>query len=217
MSSGKVLWASELCIDCDACIKTCTHHATPKTQEMSAEEVFQLVSSYQPFIRGVTVSGGECSLWPEFVRELFELCHEAGLTTLMDSNGMADFSSMPELMDACDGVMLDVKAWDKQLHQQLTGVSNEQVKANLVWLQHAHKLEELRVVVVEGWNDPETIIEQSAAALKDSCATARIKLIRFRNFGVRGVLEHASSPSDERMDELARLARGCGFGEVVVS
>ena len=80
-----------------------------------------------PYIRGLTVSGGECSLRRDFVVELFCLAKEKGLTTLMDSNGTYNFKEDTELLSVCDGVMLDIKAFDEEEHRKLTGQSPEDV------------------------------------------------------------------------------------------
>ena len=103
------------CVSCDRCIAVCPNYASPKIREMSAEEVFEEVSGNLPFIRGITVSGGECCLYPEFLKELFGLCKEAGLSCLIDSNGMVDFSLYPELLELSDGVMLDTGTWKRPL------------------------------------------------------------------------------------------------------
>ena len=58
---------------------------------MCAEEVFAEVKKQQPYIRGITVSGGECTLYPDFLEKLFVLARGAGLGTLIDSNGTLDF------------------------------------------------------------------------------------------------------------------------------
>lgn len=73
---------------------------------MTLEEVYAKVKKQIPFIRGLSVSGGECMLWPEFLTELFRLAKKDGLGTLIDSNGMIPFEDYPELMEVSDGVML---------------------------------------------------------------------------------------------------------------
>ena len=50
---------------------------------MCAEEVFAEVKKQQPYIRGITVSGGECTLYPDFLEKLFVLARGAGLGTLI--------------------------------------------------------------------------------------------------------------------------------------
>ena len=72
--NGKtVSWGEKKCVSCDRCIAVCPNYASPKIREMSAEEGFEEVSGNLPFIRGITVSGGECCLYPEFLEELFGL------------------------------------------------------------------------------------------------------------------------------------------------
>ncbi len=211
---GHVSWNKDLCVQCDTCIHVCPHRASPKVTWMTPEEVAGIVTSYQPFIRGVTVSGGECMLHPDWLCEFFRLCRDAGLGTLIDSNGCVDFSCHPDLLEVTDGVMLDVKAWDESLFMRLTGDQNDLVKLNLAYLADHEKIQELRIVVVPGWNDPEATIVGIAAALGERVSTTTLKLIRFRNFGVVGELADAPSPGDERMAELETLAHETGFVDV---
>ena len=172
---------------------------------------------YVPFIRGVTTSGGECMLHPRFLKGLFERCRGIGLETLIDTNGTIDFEGHEDLLAVANGVMLDVKAWDDGLFRRLTGSGNATVLKNLAFLGERDKLEEIRVVVVDGWNDPEDAIDGIADTLGELVGRQRLKLIRFRRFGVIGELSSMASPSDERMAQLERRARDVGFGEVVTT
>lgn len=209
-----VRWNKDACVQCDTCIHVCPHKASPKIEWLTPRDVFDIVNSYQPFIRGITVSGGECMLHPEWMRELFGLCREAGLGTLIDSNGCVDFARHDDLLAVTDGVMLDVKAWDDGVFRRLTGHGNDAVKRNLALLADAGKIQELRIVVVPDWNDPEATIAGIAEVLGERVATTPLKLIRFRRFGVVGELADAASPTDERMAELEELARATGFTDI---
>ena len=217
---GRVLWDRAACVGCDNCIKLCPHNASPKVLRMEAQEVYEQAASYAPFIRGITVSGGECMLYPEWLEELFRLCRAAGLSCLVDSNGTIPFAEHPALVDVCDGVMLDVKAWDPDVAQHLTGQDASQtatVKDNLLFLAHAGKLEEIRIVVVDGWSDPEASIRGCAELLGELTSAQRLRITKFRSFGVRGPLADAASPTDNRIAELVALARTCGFEDIVLS
>ena len=214
LSDGVVAWDKSACVQCDTCIHVCPHKASPKIEWLTPREVFDVVHGYQPFIRGVTVSGGECTLHPEWLRELFALCREAGLGTLIDSNGCVPLWEHEDLLDVADGVMLDVKAWEPEVFSRLTGGDAETVKRNLAYLATRDKIEELRIVVVPGWNDPEDTIAGIAQTLDEKVASTKLKLIRFRRFGVIGELANADSPTDERMGELEQLAHDAGFGTV---
>ena len=77
MINGKVVWDKTKCISCDVCIKTCQRHASPKVIYMTPEEVFREVQKSIPFIRGISVSGGECDLYPQFLFQLFKLAKQA--------------------------------------------------------------------------------------------------------------------------------------------
>lgn len=216
LQGAGVVWDDSKCCGCDKCIATCPNHASPKVKNMSAEEVFAQIRRNVPFIRGVTVSGGECMLRPEFLRELFELCKGIGLSTLIDSNGTVDFERYPSLLAVCDGVMLDVKSWNDSTFRALTGHSNATVLKNLVYLASEGKLEELRVVCLEGEVDVENVLRGIAESIPSHIGSIPLKLIRFRKFGVRGRLEGMDSPSEKAMLEWKELAASLGFACITV-
>lgn len=215
--AGAVEWDESACCKCDTCIGTCQHRSSPRIKHLSAEDVFAEVKSYMPFIRGITTSGGECMLYPEFLRELFSLCKGVGLGCLIDSNGTVDFENREELLSLSDGVMLDVKCWDDAWFTKLTGTDGTTVRKNLALLSEEGKLAEARVIVTEGWNDPEDAVRGIAKTVGARVGTTRLRLMRFRPFGVRGPMATSPSPSDARMDAIEREADELGFGEVVVS
>lgn len=125
--NGKVVWDKTKCVDCDTCIHVCTHMASPKVEELTVEELVDRIRPLKAFIRGVTVSGGECMLQAKFLLEFFKEVKKLGLTCMIDSNGSIDFSKHPELVDICDGVMLDVKAYNSDFHEAICSHSNDRV------------------------------------------------------------------------------------------
>jgi pyruvate formate lyase activating enzyme len=216
LRDGEVVWDEKACVGCDRCISVCPNYASPKIRHMTPDEVAAIARSYQPFIRGISVSGGECMLHPDWLRELFSLSNETGLGTLIDSNGTVPFAGHEDLLEVSDGVMLDVKAWSSEVFEHLTGSPNKVVLENLALLADAEKIQELRIVVVPGWNDPEDAICGIADTLGPRTATTPLKLIRFRRFGVKGALANAASPTDETMSALEALASAHGFSHVEI-
>ena len=213
---NKVVWDSKKCINCDTCIKTCPHNASCKISYMSVEQVYQKVRDNIPFIRGITTSGGECTLHAQFIKELFKLAKKDGLSTLMDSNGSYDFKNDTELMDVCDGIMLDIKATNDEIHQKLCGIKNKKVLDNARYLSSIHKLEEIRTVCIPGYlNDKETIKDISII-LKDHLDEVTYKLIKYRHYGVREEYRYLNEPSDEYMQELKNYAIECGFKKIII-
>ena len=211
-----VTWDPVKCCLCDACLKACPNGSSPRTRKMTPQQVMDEVKKNMPFIRGITVSGGECTQWPRFVTTLFALAKKAGLHTLLDTNGSYDLSADPSLLAVTDGFMLDVKAWDFTVHRGLCGAENDTVKRNLAFLAACGKLTELRTVVVPGVGDPEETVRQAATAAAGE--DTRYKIIRYRPFGVREPYKtQIVPPTDEYLASLADLARSCGISDVVIT
>ncbi len=205
------------CVFCDECFRHCPHGASARTRELTAEQVMREVRRNLPFIRGITVSGGECTLWRDFLLELLSLAKAEGLGTLLDSNGSYEFSKDSELMTVTDGVMLDVKAWEREDHLRVTGCDNACVLRNLDWLARAGKLTEVRTVVVpELFDCRQTVREVSALLAKLGCLDARYKIIRYRPMGVREQYKGLTPPAEDFLQELAGIAAGYGLKDVVV-
>ncbi len=218
LTDGRVVFDPAKCVACDTCIHTCKHDASPRILWMNADEVIAEIKKQMPFIRGVTVSGGECMLYPEFLTELFTKCKELGLNTLIDSNGMVDFSMYPELLTVTDGVMLDIKAFQEEDHVRVTGSTNSRVLENAAFLAQNGKLYEIRTVIVRELFDPAEVIVSIADYLRPFTDISRLryKLIAFRPFGVREQYQMYESPDASYMQELQMAARQAGFQEIII-
>lgn len=214
---GRVRYDISKCVLCDECFHHCPHGSSPRTREMTSAQVMDEVRRNLPFIRGVTVSGGECTRWRDFLTEFLSLARDAGLGTLLDSNGSYDFSADPELMAVTDGVMLDVKAWSSEDHRRVTGRDNAVVLRNLFWLAEHRKLTEVRTVIVPELFNGEEVVRQVCSALKkyDSLDT-RYKIICYRPMGVRTAYKGLKSPEQTELQRLAGIARDYGLRDVVV-
>lgn len=216
VENGKVTYDITKCVLCDECFHHCPHGSSPRTRELTAEQVMAQVRRNMPFIRGITVSGGECTRWPGFLRELLTLAKAEGLDTLLDSNGSYDFSTDPELMAVTDGVMLDVKAWSPQEHLTVTGRDNRTVLKNLRWLAENGKLTEVRTVIVPGLFDCAQTVENVSRLLAETRSTAtRYKIIRYRPMGVREAYKNLTAPTDASVQPLRQLAESFGLTDVV--
>ncbi len=214
----RVLFDPSKCVSCDTCIHLCTHDASPRILYMTPEETFKKIARQIPFIRGVTVSGGECTLYPEFLTELFAICKEQGLNTMLDSNGTLDFRQYPDLLKATDGVMLDIKAFPEEDHKKVTGAGNQKILENARYLASLGKLFEVRTVVVPGLFDPESTIRAASAMLKPFQAVNQIqyKIIAYRPMGVRAEYAGFPVPGEALLNHLADIAREEGMEKIVI-
>lgn len=219
MEHDEVRYRREICCACDACLRACPRDSSPKIDWMEPEQALEILRQNRPFIRGVTVSGGECTLHRDFVLALFRGAKQLALGTLIDSNGNYDFEQDAEFISVCDGVMLDVKCVDHQAHRELTGQSNELVLKNLSFLASIGKLEEVRTVVVPNLLPNEDTVRRVCEVLAPYWAKGvqiGYKLIRFRPLGVRENYRRISVPSESSIEKLRNIALNAGCSHIDV-
>ncbi|MDO6354697.1 YjjW family glycine radical enzyme activase [Caloramator sp. CAR-1] len=214
---GKVLWKEALCVKCDLCIKECPNLSSPKVKYMSVKEILNEVYKYKLFLSGVTVSGGECMLYAEFLKELFKEIKNLNLTCFLDSNGYILFEEFNDLLNLTDAVMLDVKSYDEKEHIMLTGKSNKNVLRNLIYLGSIGKLYEVRTVVVPDVLDNVNNIDSISKMIANIDDKIRYKLIKFRPLGVRKEFSRIKSPTDDFMIKLKEIAVNNGCKNVIIT
>ena len=214
---GAVHWDSAACVQCDTCIRTCPHDASPKVRWMTVEELMGELRRSMPYIRGISTSGGECTLQNEFLIELFTEVRKLGKTCLIDSNGSFDFEKDPRVLQVSEGVMLDVKAVEKSWSDQLISYPRDTVLKNLDYLLRVGKLYEVRTVILPDRDrENEETVRFVADKIRDGCF---YKIIRYRPFGVRERCQKLLGEFETDRDyaeRYARLARDLGATKAYV-
>ena len=209
--AGQMCWDSAKCVGCDMCLKVCPHGASPRVKWMSVEEVMHEIRRAAPYIGGVTVSGGECTLYNEFLIELFTEVRKLGKGCLIDSNGSFDFEKDPRVLAVSDGVMLDVKAVAQEWSRELISASPEPVLKNLDYLLRTGKLYEVRTLIFPGRDkENEETVRYVAEKIGDGCF---YKIIKYRPYGVRERYQKLLGEFETDTDyaeRFAALARACG-------
>lgn len=111
---------------------------------------------------GLTVTGGEPLMQPDFLIELFTLAKEKNIHTCIDSSGIAYYpdnapliSKFDTLMTLTDLVMLDIKHIDPVKHRELTMQPNDNILKYAAYLNEKHVDMWIRHVVVPGITDDE--------------------------------------------------------------
>lgn len=77
LESDRVRWAAERCAGCDACIRLCPRFASPKVTVMTASEVLSALAPRPALYPGPHRLRRECTLYPDFLTELFTLARPA--------------------------------------------------------------------------------------------------------------------------------------------
>lgn len=204
----KVIWNKDLCQSCDNCINLCSNHSSPKILEVSADDILERLKKLEPFLDGITTSGGECTLNGEFIYELFyKIKAETSLSTFIDTNGTMDKNTLEKLCHVTDGFMFDLKCFNSEMHKKLTGIDNNIIKDNIKFVSDKKLLYEVRTVLVEGYTDTVEEVSKISGYIKNINNYTHLKLIPFRPFGVKGSMSLMPQFSREKYNYLFNISK----------
>lgn len=213
-----VVFAQGCPFDCVACHNPETIPPCAEPQRTaSVAEILTQIRLVEPYLEGVTVSGGEATAQWRFVRDLFSTVRSElpRLTTYVDTNGHALPRVWDELLPVTDGFMVDLKALDPDVHRRLTGRGNELVLDSIRYL-HAHgRLAEVRLLLVPGFNDTDEQLKQTAQLLVDLDPAGRVVVIGFRQHGVRAAYADIPEAPPELLAHARDLLEDAGLTRVV--
>ena len=194
--------------------------ATPRAKLVTVEHVLEDVRRTHHFLSGVTVSGGEATLQPSFLFDLFAALKSdpqlAHLTTFVDTNGSAPREVWDRLLPVTDGVMVDLKAFDPEVHLRLTGTTNTSVLTSIRQLAGRGKLYEVRLLLVPGTNDSTAQLRETADWLLSVDPLVRIKVIAFRRHGVRASARAWPEATTQQRDDWCGTLRDAGVQDLVL-
>lgn len=202
-----------LCTACGKCADGCFAGALCMTGEtVTSDTVLRRVLTDSAYYKnsggGVTFSGGEAMVQLPFLKELLTACRAHGVHTAVDTAGNFPFSSFEEILTVTDLFLYDIKAYDRALHRELTGVYNDRILENLPKLLERGAEVIVRVPCVPGgnWDDLEAI----AGYLK-ALPIQRVELLAYHRLGEgkREALGRAadgfSTPTAEEMEGVLRM------------
>lgn len=204
---------SETCTLCGACAETCIAGARSVCgKEYTAEEVMTLILKDKPFYEksggGVTFSGGECMLQPEFLAELLQACRQAGISTAVDTAGCVPYRYFEQILPYTDLFLFDIKCISPELHKEFTGADNGVILENFRRLLSSGTRIWVRIPVIPGFNDT----PEEMAKLRSFLAQYRpqkVELLPYHSLGVSkhqaagyGAAWESRTPTPEEMDTL---------------
>nr|WP_073031247.1 glycyl-radical enzyme activating protein [Desulfosporosinus lacus] len=221
---GQLVYLREKCLACGECSRIC--HAGVRelvAKEMSLQEVMAEIEKdlifYDESGGGVTFSGGEALGQPDFLREILKECRRKEIHTAVETAGFVRLDSLQMISPYVDLFLYDLKLMDSRKHQDVTGVPNELIKANLRWLAENHPKVIVRVAIIPGINDDEDNLRQMGAFVSSLKCVAEIHCLPYHKAGVdkylRLGLEYSlsdiQSPVDESMVQIAKRLERFGL------
>ena len=127
------------CTACGACVEACPTGAMEilghnVTVSALCSELVKDRAYYEKSGGGVTLSGGEPSLQPEFSNALIHKLREVDISTALDTCGLCTPETLDNLVDSVDLVLYDLKFIDSAAHEFWTGSPNRRILENLARL-----------------------------------------------------------------------------------
>ncbi len=181
------------CIHCNACYTPCTHEVckpygrclvacpmgliTLAGKEMDSAEVAAKVLKGKDFLRmsagGVTISGGEPLMQPDFTIDLLKIMSE--LHRAIQTSGFADSEVFERVISNADYIMMDLKLIDSEKHRMYTGVDNKKILKNAEILKKSGKKHVFRVPLIPDITDT----EENLRAISEVAGESEVELLPY--------------------------------------
>lgn len=131
----------EICTGCGECSDECPSTALHLFGEWwELEDLYHEIQKDKVFYTqskgGITVSGGEPTIQSDFILEFLKTCKQNDISTALDTCGYASRKIYEKLLPFVDLILLDIKEIDSDKHKEFTGVSNELILDNAVFLSN---------------------------------------------------------------------------------
>ena len=130
--------------------------------EVTPDEIFRKIKRLKNYFGadgGVTVSGGEPLMQPEFIKELFTLCKTDGITTAIDTSGCVLNDKIKEVLNLTDTVLLDYKYITDELYKTKVGTEKSKVDEFLSYLNSQNIDTWIRQVIIKDLNNNENSVK----------------------------------------------------------
>ncbi|MBE6926014.1 MAG: glycyl-radical enzyme activating protein [Ruminococcaceae bacterium] len=192
-AAPQLMHKKNLCTGCGACLRGCDHpeckpfsrciHACPNGclrvvgKRITAQELAEKLRANGDFFAmtdgGVTFSGGEPLMQPEFIIELARLL--PGIHKAIETSGYARPEVYRKVIGHFDYVMQDIKLVDREAHKRYTGVPNDYILENIAWLKQSGIPYIFRVPMIPGITDT----EENLAAIRKLTEGCEVEYLKY--------------------------------------
>jgi pyruvate formate lyase activating enzyme len=179
------------CVRCDACSEACPSGALRRIgaayePDALAEVLLRDRHYYERSGGGVTLSGGEPTMFPDYVGRLLSRLKAEGVHVILETGGyFHDYAAVREaILTRVDVVYFSLKIADSEAHRRHTGKPNALIIENLRRIaKEPHISIEARIPLVPGVTDTRENLEGLVAILRDAGVTSA-QLLPYNPAGV---------------------------------
>ena len=204
------------CDRCFQCVDGCYSRALECVgEDITTGELVKRIQSRRYGWRGsdgVTLSGGEPLMQPEFSAELLELLKDEGIHTAVETSAYGDYPVFRKIAALCDTVFCDLKIMDEERHRTYTGVGNGRILENIRQFSYDFPGKQLiiRTPLLQGINDDEENLEETVAYLNSLHHVSdyellpyhQLGLVKYRQLGIPYRLEEVPAGEKEAVSAL---------------
>jgi pyruvate formate lyase activating enzyme len=232
MGAGAINLDREKCVNCGTCAEACpTGAASMAGEEITVREAAEKLEADAVFFRrsggGVTISGGEPSVYPTFVNELILELKKRGIHTAVETCGYAPWETLWKTVENADLVLYDLKLADPGRHKAAVGTDNTVIFENAKMMVERKKVI-FRIPVIPGYTaDGENLTKLAefvyflgaggaggnGSGGAEGPGILEVHLLPYHSFGsskYRGIgknyeLDSLQPPTDEEMDVYRKI------------
>lgn len=220
MEAAKVYIDRTKCNLCGTCAQVCASKAIRMGGfKATVGDIFSIVVKDKAYFKnsggGVTLSGGEPFMQPDFSFNFLKACKDEGIHTAIETSGFGTEEAAYGIATMTDLVFYDIKALDPDEHKKFTGVSNEIILSNLEKLCKDDAIREkivIRIPCIPSLNDSEYQIMHIAHYVA-GLGLKRIELLMYNEMagakyewvGEKYKLEGTKTQSNEYFEKLKSI------------
>ena len=178
------------CDNCLLCEAECMSGALSVWgKKMTADDAMDVIRRDREFYDrsggGVTLSGGEALLQPEFCREVLKRCREEGIHTCVESALHVSPVAIDRVAPFTQLFITDIKQMDTDVHKRFTGVGNQLILSNIRKLVDMDMPLIIRMPIIPGFNDNTAYIDATSDFILNALHNKplQIQLLKYRPLG----------------------------------
>lgn len=178
----------ERCTVCGECSRVCSASALELLgRDADVDEIMNEVMRDRVFYSnsggGLTVSGGEPLMQPQFLIELLSKAKENGLHTAVETCGYASSDVIRSVAAFTDLFLFDIKETDDERHTALTGVAFEPIRQNLLLLNSLGADIVLRCPIIPTVNDRDEHLQAIGRLASQLCGVRDVEVMAYHTLG----------------------------------
>ena len=155
--------------------------------DVTVGEVLQSVQKDMFFYRrsggGITLSGGEAMLQPDFAIDLLKACHMEGINTCIETTAIAKWEVIERFLEHLDYVYMDIKHMNNEKHKEYTTQPNTKILEHAIKIAASGANLTIRTPVIPGFNDSIDDIQDIAKFTKALPGNPHLHLLPYHRLG----------------------------------